>query len=155
MNVSVTSRAYRILKDLQRYRDVATRRQELAYSTDIEDILYGEYIVGVYENDPGSLENGLIISNYGLRLRRDAAWSLIPYAEMSGVNFEQAKDATVTGLVVGTQDGGRVKIPVTGGDPNTGTRDAAEFMRFLLRVIGDVKAEREGRGGKGEEKTAM
>ena len=80
-------------------------------------------ILGVYENEEGSLENAVLVSTTRLYLRREQEWSAIPYetiSEVLGPGEADPRDAN--GVSVRRIDNTTTVIPVRGG--NDQFRDA-------------------------------
>jgi hypothetical protein len=94
----------------------------------------GTEVIGVYENRPDSGSDAVVVSTDGLYTYEGGDWRFVPYQAVRSVDYLKGKTVDVAGIVVRLSDGSVVEIPVTGGNCDAGTRDAAEFMRFVLRA---------------------
>jgi hypothetical protein len=127
--------AHRILKRMPSYRDLTLGEADLPYSLDLLPSQYRAQVIGVYENQAGSLHNAVLVLRDGLFLYKDElSWYFIPYQSIRSVDYLNGKSLDVSGLVLRLKDEMVVDIPIMGGNPETGGRDAAEFMRFIFRA---------------------
>jgi hypothetical protein len=94
----------------------------------------GEVLVGLYDN--GSEETPVLISSHGIWLRIDGTWRPFNYADMEAVLGPGEGDPRdASGVWIQLRSGRSVKVPVLGGDE--GFRDAWEFSRFFMRILGN------------------
>lgn len=130
-------RAHRILERRDRYHDLSNPSTwpDWARAVDLRD---GEGLLGYYENDPGSLNELLLISDQGLRLRDGDMWRFLAYDDIDHTKFPLPKD-TADHLEIATRSGSTFRIPVRGGQGRY--RDAFSVLHFIDRAVGDVRRE--------------
>ncbi len=139
MKVSVASRAHRALRKLPQYRTVASG-DDIHASLSRQIILReGETVVGVYENSPGQLDRCVVVTSEGLHIHRGPSWQVVSYREILYVDFPGGeKTLDVDEVFVRLASGRTLCVPISGGDPSIGSRDAASFLTFLMRVAEDA-----------------
>jgi hypothetical protein len=63
----------------------------------------------------------------------------LPYEEMSAIDLEGGeKSPDVDCIEIRLRSGSTALIPVSGGDPSIGTKDAFAMLMFLDHVLGDL-----------------
>ena len=140
MAITVASRVHRNLRPLRRFRRVTEGRTGLPYSREDIPLSSNEELLGVYENAPGALENAIAVTDRGLHVHRGHDWESICYSSVVDADFYPSKTGTVEKVMVHLRNGESVVLPVTGGDPSIGSKDAASFLTFLIRVVEDREA---------------
>jgi hypothetical protein len=139
----IRQRAYRILRALTSYRDLS--EDDAVAPALLSGIAFGkgEVCLGVYENEPQKCEDSIIVTTRGLHVLQRSGIKHIPYAQIDFIDTPQEKD--VLSLTLNLLDGASVVVPLKGGDGNF--RDAFEFIRFLERVVRDVRKMEKPRPG--------
>ncbi len=139
MKITVLMRAHRKLKCLARYRHVIEGNSKSLFDLVGRHFTEGEFLIGIYENVPGSAERCILITNRSLYLNRGEGWLRLPYEEMMSVDFQGGeKSLVVDHIEIRFRCGETTLIPVTGGDPTIGTRDTFSMLMFLEQVLGDL-----------------
>lgn len=124
-------RAHRILKAMDRYIDFEQGK--------VPDYITPKTCnIGVYENEPGSAENAILITFEGIELMGKNGCK-ISFAEMDRIEVPTADKLSVDYLNIHTAHSKTpVVLPVIGQKGRT--RDAFEFLRFLKRCMADRQA---------------
>ena len=136
MNGLVGQRAHRILKHFDHYRPLYDASRAIpAYLQHIA-LQPGETLIGVYENLPGEEDEIIVITDLGIHLLVNEKWDLFRYDQINRVETPPSKEH-VEGLTVWLISGREIWIPVKGGRGRA--RDVFEFLRFLDRVIDDMR----------------
>ena len=91
-----------------------------------------ETILGVYENNEGSLEEALVFTDASLWVLGTKVNQQIRYDTMMSVRWWPEEKRKVNSVVVHLHNGNSMLIPVRGGEH--GGSDAFEVVRFLSRV---------------------
>jgi hypothetical protein len=136
--MNVKSRASRILGRLASYRDLSPGPS--AGPPWLEDVglRQGEEWIGLYENSPGAADDCVVVTSFGLHLRRGQGWEFLGFGQIESVVTVEPK-GEVSELRVQRLDGRVTIVPVRGGRDRF--RDAWEFMRFLDRAKGDMRGQ--------------
>jgi hypothetical protein len=138
----VSRRAHRILRRVARCRYLAGDPAAAPAWLPTASLGADERWLAVYENAPDSPVDAVAVTNVGLWLNEAGAWRRVRYGaiERSGptppVRTGQDK-LRVTGLALDLADGSQATVPIRGGTDRT--RDAWEFLRFVLRATADVR----------------
>lgn len=124
-------RAHRILKAMDRYIDFEPGK--------VPDYVTPKTChIGVYENEPGSAENAILVTLEGIELMGENGCKIL-FAEMERVEVPAGDKLSVDYLNVHIAHSDTpVIVPVTGQKGRT--RDAFEFMRFLKCCIADQQS---------------
>ena len=140
MEVTVSMRAHRKFKGTPNYRALAGREAGPGpLDGGTVSLAAGEAAIGVYENVPGSTEGLILITDRGLHVGRGDVGFFIPFAAMVAVEVEAGKKpVAVDRVAIRLHGGATALVPVTGGDPTIGTKDAYLMLMFLDHVIGDL-----------------
>jgi hypothetical protein len=134
MSASVRSRAHRILAKLETFQ-VLDRHES---SDLVPGWLPGEEAIGRYRNHTGTPDDDLLVTTMGVRTRSGGTWPLVPFSSIEHVALPHSEDKEVVdSLRLRLRDGRRVELPVRGGSGKF--RDAWEFLRFLNRVMTDMR----------------
>jgi hypothetical protein len=143
MDVTVSMRSHRILKNLPRYRTYDEGQDDVRRLLDELQIERGEKPVGFYQNTCGSLDRGVLITDRGLHVHRGCTWDFLPYEKMMSIDLEGGKKSLeVENLAIRFHDDSVELVPFTGGESALGTRDTFSLWTFLIRVLGDLKQRR-------------
>ena len=143
MEITVAMRAHRKLKSLARYRRVTEGNRKSLFDLVGRYFNEGEVLIGIYENYPGSAERCILITDRSLYLNQGEVWLRLPYEEMACVEIQGGvKSLVIDHLEIRFRNGATALIPVTGGDPTTGSRDTFSMLMFLEQVIGDLGRSR-------------
>ena len=127
----VLSRAYRILRDLSRYKDCINHPDQISGVYKKTPLSGDETIIGVYENDPDDQYANVVVTNNGLYFLVDKEWVSVQYDEMLSVEPPTTKE-TAEGVFVRTGKG-IVNIPILETDGHL--IDAFTFMRFINHLL--------------------
>jgi hypothetical protein len=130
----VISRAKRILRPMSRFQFFDGQPSPVPTDLPLPET---ETPIGMYLNEPGSLEDAVVVTDLSLLLESKGTWVPIPYSSISKIATPTTK-AGVQGLRLFLHDGSTVCLPIRGGTQRTS--DAFEFLRFLDRVLADRKA---------------
>ncbi len=138
----VASRAGRVLRKLPRYRDlIKDPAPAPAWVAAVSPREQGEVRLGVYENVPEKADESVLVTTSGLYVGRAAGWDFVAYDDIDEVqtpHIEAPSDKVCFDAVtVRLKDGRQTNIPIRGGDGKS--RDAWEFLRFLIRVTADLR----------------
>lgn len=129
--------AHRNLRQLAQYRALSGALCDLSPPYCDVPAESGETPVGIYENELGAARDSLLLTDQAIYIRRRDMWERVRYADIVMVDwYGGEKRADIDALSVGLSNGTSVVVPVTGGDPSRGTRDAASVLTFLMRVSG-------------------
>lgn len=132
----VESRVHRILQPLARYRQI--RAEDGRPSCPYPTMRVNERLLGMYDNCPGEADGVIVVTNMGFHLQSCGNWISIYFDQLSHVETPAVDEKmSVERLQVVLKSGERVTIPIRGGTESF--RDAWEFVRFLNRVIGDIR----------------
>jgi hypothetical protein len=100
----------------------------------------GEEWIGVYENEPGSSDDCVGVTNLGLHIWRGLRPEFLAYEELDSTTSEGLiPKRKADRITVRLRDGQFAVIPIRGGDDRS--RDLFEFLRFLQRVMSLRTAE--------------
>ena len=132
---SAKLRAYRILRQMERYRAIQSPA-ELPSWVGQDSFVGAEQVIGVYENTAHSDEDSIVITTHGLYFRAPAA-HYVRYSEIRDVSVAGPK-TDAREITIDLRNGERLKIAVRGGTGRL--RDAFELLRFLRRVTEDWRA---------------
>lgn len=92
----------------------------------------GEAVLGVYENEPGSDRDMIVVTDHGMHLRVEGGWTPIAYDTIERVNVDMVLPKMQTHrIMIALRDGEIVDLPIRGGDGRF--RDVFAFHRFLRR----------------------
>ena len=132
--VTVISRARRILRPMSHFQFFS---EEGLLSTSLGlPLAEGEMPIGVYMNKPPTLRDSIVVTNFSLIIDSDGVWTPIPYARIvKALTPENKVDNSCLRIVL--QDGSIIQVPVR--ESGHGGSDAFEIIRFLDRVIADLK----------------
>lgn len=131
MNVAI--RVKRILKPLKRFRYLDCPPN----GADIGAFGEGETCIGVYENDDKNSEDCIIITDRGLLILSSAPGMHILFADIADVRSPSKRHDDYTLWLILT-DGAEFPLEIRG--TQGAFRDVYEFVRFLDRVVGDVRS---------------
>lgn len=132
--VTVASRAHRILKSLSNYFDLTEEHFSLGkFSADLQE---KENVVGLYRNSTNSDNGAILITDFGFHLEEAGQWRFISFKEIVGPELPNQK-IDVVGFHIRLRNGSSVWVPVSGVKSGK-FYDAFEFIRFLDRVIQDM-----------------
>lgn len=129
--VPVSSRVHRILRPLTHFQYFGPEGPPVPEEL---PLMKEESLIGAYLNDPPSLRNAVIVTNFSLLLESHGAWAPIHYSSVSRVVSPTSKEG-VRYLDLVLADGSTARVPIHGGTERTS--DAFEFLRFLDRVLED------------------
>src|SRR5437868_5943809 len=138
--MNVKSRVVRILKPLRRYRDQSPDSLMTSIAATRVGLQEGEICLGVYENNPGCLEDSIIVTNLGLHIYRSGESLFIDYGQIESIEAPSVKE-TADRLKIRLSNGAMKDLPIQGGQGRF--RDAFEFLRFLDRVKDDIRRQRQ------------
>lgn len=130
--MTVQSRAHRIPRHLDWYGPLGP---DDVQPEGLPRLGPGESWVGLYRNDPASLQDALAFSSRGLYVRQKADWRGIGYADVMEAPVVGGK-SDAREIEIETPSGAST-APVRGGDDRI--RDSFEVLRFLDRVAEDVR----------------
>lgn len=128
----IKARAYRILRHLESYQETET----LPFYAKEVVLQANEQLLGVYENFLDQPNESIIITTLGLHTYLNDQWVSIRYDQIRNTGSPPKKLSTKE-LMVYLYSGEMITIAVKGGQEKT--QDVWEFLRFLLRVIGDIR----------------
>ncbi|BCX05936.1 MAG: hypothetical protein KatS3mg053_3874 [Candidatus Roseilinea sp.] len=131
MKDAVKIRAYRILKPLRRFYTVDDEHFP-AYGRDVELVSEDE-LIGVYENVPGSQDNAIIVSAYGIYTYQSSVWMFVPYTDILEVSIPEDDKHVADRIELHLTNKRKLTVLVVGGDAKF--RDVYEVLRFFDRVI--------------------
>lgn len=131
MKEGVKMRAYRILKPLRRFYTVDDKHLP-AYLRDVE-IVSEDELIGVYENVPGSRDNAIIVSTYGIYIYQSLVWMFVPYTDILEVSIPEDNKHVADRIELHLTNERKLTVLVLGGDAKF--RDVYEVLRFFDRVI--------------------
>lgn len=134
----VASRAHRILKRLENYQSLfGAADEDIPNNISGIALAPGEQLIGVYYNMPDERREPIVVTSEGLHVLSKEGWQRVEYRQMRDVGPPVDEEKTqVMSLSITLQDGNTFALPVKGGRGNF--RDAWSFLRFLMRVLGDV-----------------
>ena len=135
--ITVSARAHRKLRDLARYRGLADLGR---LGSEALGLGPGEVAIGIYENPSGSRIVSLVITDRGLHIFEADDSRFLSFEEMMTIDLEKGEDLPI---IVGMRDGETVAVPIMGGNPEIGTRDAFAVRMFLDGVVGDLHRRRD------------
>ena len=132
MTVDVRSKVHRVLRALPSFR-ACERWADAAHLASLRVPLRSEEsLLGYYENQPGSVEEVILVTDQGLYVRDAQAWSSTRYEDIAGAKWLGARKTDATGIELLLESGETLTVPVRGGDDRF--RDAFEVLRFIDRV---------------------
>jgi hypothetical protein len=137
MKIEVESRVNRILKYIDKYFNYSENKNlinEIITSLSLAD---NEKIIGFYQNNIDIYDELIIITNLGLHLIIDKKDNTILYNKIKETITPPEK-TNVKGLHILLIDGEKIWLPINGVVRNK-LYDAFEFIRFIDRVVGDLK----------------
>ena len=146
VDVTVAMRAHRKLSGLARYRSCHDSRGISATDVRGSKLAPDETLLGVYEN-PADLHDGdVLITDRGLYILERAESRFLPFEEMISAELNGGeKSPSVDRIAIHLRDGSTALVPILGGDPSLGTRDAFAVLMFLEHVIEDQNKHRNRR----------
>jgi hypothetical protein len=97
----------------------------------------GEVILGVYENNPESQKECIVVTNDSLHLEASGHWREVTYANIVATECPSPQDAKENASVVLKMGDGIVNLPVVGRRGQF--FDLFEFYRYLMRVVADQR----------------
>ena len=136
----IESRAYRILRPLAQYRQITTAADILQPVT-FQEFPEREHLIGIYENIPNDYHESITVTTSGCHWFLNDEWRFAKYDQILKVEVsddQKMNKRLVDRLVVHLKAGDVIELPIRGG--KSGTPDAWEFLRFLDRVVEDVKS---------------
>ena len=136
MNITqaVKSRSHRTLSHLQSFRDVGLLTDQATKSLQGIAFQGDEALIGVYENNPGKLDELIAVTTRGLRIHQAGDWRFYPFEVIDEVTVtSEAGKREADALALTLSGGQQVILPIRGGDERF--RDVWEFSRFLARTI--------------------
>jgi hypothetical protein len=141
----VAQRAHRILRKMSRCRYLAGGATESPPWLPSAELGAGERWLGVYENAPGDSAEAVGVTNWGLWLNEAGNWRRVRYdailcSRPAPPVLTGADKMGVTGLALDLVDGSQATVPIRGGTDRT--RDAWDFLRFVMHATRDVQAAR-------------
>lgn len=131
---SVISRSIRILKPLSRYKQVHGSNIIDPY-THLGVLHPDEVIIGVYDNSEEGSADVTLVTDQGIHVFMNQAWSYFDYGNI--VDVATPTDKAAEGLNIRLKSGDTFWLPVRGTKGRF--RDTFEFLRFLDRVVEDVR----------------
>ena len=131
--VSVHSRAWRILRHLERFD---TDPKASQYRALFADMSPDDTVLGVYRNAAADSGCDVLVSDQGLRWRSGGKVIFVRYGSIAKADVDEAKHEART-IRLALNDGEVVRLPIEGGEGKL--RDAWEMLRFLIRVLGDAR----------------
>jgi hypothetical protein len=140
----VRTRAHRILNRIPSYRDLSEQPERSAWDCDNLELSAEEQCIGRYENDPTTTLGTIIVTDLRLFVRRELGWEEIKFNEITDVTLNSEK-MQATGVIISLSNGETREIPVVGRQGRF--LDVFEFLRFLRRVVDDLRGFQLGRSG--------
>ena len=104
MIVYVKWRVHRILRRLAQFHSAKGTVEQLPYSLDHLPLLPTETILGVYENEPESAKECLVVTDFALHVHRDGEWEALRYGEIANADFHPEKSGTTPHLGIQSID---------------------------------------------------
>ncbi len=131
-DVSVKSRVARTLRGLRRFIADPTVLDEYAgrLRTAAGDVL------GVYQNPDGVPVSRIVVTSRGLYLIGEQGERFLAFDDIANV-AGPAQKVQAGDLELSLKSGESIDLPIRGGDQQF--RDVFEFLRFLDRVIADLR----------------
>jgi hypothetical protein len=106
----------------------------------------GEILIGFYDDSSKGNENNIVVTSLGLYVNNPDEPDFIDYRTIEQVEIpKNGEKSKLDYFVVRLNDGQTKNIPVTGGHDRL--RDVFEFIRFVDRVIDDVKRDNSPHAG--------
>ncbi|MDZ4817237.1 MAG: hypothetical protein SGI71_13390 [Verrucomicrobiota bacterium] len=136
MNLPVKMRAYSILQRLKHYRSVIDKDARLEGPLALIALKENETPIGIYENPHLIPSEYILISNFGLYTVNSAHSDFTLFSDIEAVEIPQKLGDSFV-LYLTTYDQRRILINVGA----VRIADAFEFMRFIVRVLNDLKEE--------------
>lgn len=127
----VRSRVHRILSRLHSFKPVDADSKAVLNARYLDG--YSGEVFGFYENQPGSLNNSILVTEDGIGLLQAEEINFINFDDINCI--EKPGDKIGSELVIRRNDKSSLSFQVQGG--KFGFSDALEFLRFLNRVIED------------------
>jgi hypothetical protein len=119
------------LRSLRRYHPL---EQDSPLERDLPDRLRGEIFIGVYWNVLESLSDALLITTFGIRVRRSTGWVMLDYDDIGEIIYPHREDYEISDhLRIRTLSGTAIDLPICGGRGRF--RDVWPFIRFIRRVL--------------------
>ncbi len=134
MNVVV--RANRILKPMESYRGSNEIAASVINSLELKG---NEECIGVYENIVGDLSDCIFITNIGLRFKSSGKKELIPFTKIKNI-LPPSNKTTDTTITIMLDSDNFTSIEIRNGRGRF--KDVFEFVRFLDRVLKDIRCSR-------------
>ena len=134
--MTVRSRAYRTLRSLNHYEDLAEKEPLSKIALGEIDLEENEKLIGVYRN-PGSSDTNIAVTELGLRAKEADGWSFIRFDDIEEATAHPPDKHEADSILLLLRSGEEVAVPVKG--KNGRFRDVFEFLRFLDRVKEDRK----------------
>ena len=127
-------RAQKILGSMTNYREIPPAAEAAPDGLGRLAPREGDAYLGIYENIPGSLEDSIVVTSYGLLVNRAEGGTFIDYSDIESGRFlppiESGADKLhAASLLLKLTNGQTVEIPVRGG--RVKASDVFEFSRFL------------------------
>lgn len=138
MNIDTRTYVFRILRHLPAFhwkeRDPLPE-EVLKVFRDSED-----EVLGVYENEPGTLRECVVVTTRALGLYDNGIKLLIPYSRIRDVDHFPEEKRKADQLKVKLIDGRVEYVPIRGR--SRGGADVCEFMRFIVNIIRMIQRQR-------------
>lgn len=130
---TINSRIKRTLQSLRSFK-ILEESSSIPENLPVGD---QEIPLGIYYNHQSALKECVVITNRSLILERSGTWLPVPYASI--IRVSGPADKVNTGkLKLSLDDGTTIPLMITGGRGKFS--DSFEFLRFLDRVLGDIRA---------------
>ena len=105
--------AHRSLKGTAKYLDLIDGREPFPSYASGLPLVDGERLVGVYENQRGDREDGVVITSHGLFLDTPSGWRRVGYEEIAGYELPD-KSTEQTAIPVELRSGETLLLRVRG-----------------------------------------
>ncbi|NJK64972.1 MAG: hypothetical protein HC921_21715 [Synechococcaceae cyanobacterium SM2_3_1] len=140
MDISVYSRAHRILRNLRNYKPLDVIRHDDFYSKILDFFQGQDEVIGVYENPPNGERSFVLIGENRLLIWDGKSIMTLDYKNICEIENPSEKSdfhkSSLDSLQLKMKSGDIVTIFIRGSDENS--RDIYPFMRFLMRVVSDL-----------------
>jgi hypothetical protein len=131
------ARAHRNLRHVTNFREVITNPPDFSDWAMQHPLDYGETLIGVYENVPGSAQAGILITTRGLTVLQGRKENFIAYHLIKQVELpKDVAEENLDHILVHLAGSRPIAVPIQGGQGKR--KDAPAFAHFLTQIIEDV-----------------
>jgi hypothetical protein len=141
-SIPIRSRAIRALRDVARFHFAPDESGILArYSAALEASGSKGETVGIYVNPVGTDPEAIVVTDSELVMVSSGVATSVPYAEIQSVHgpAEKQRDLDIRASL---RSGTVVTLRIAGADGRF--RDVYSFVRFLDRVLEDMRSDKAG-----------